>query len=145
MGSTVRRKTAEISTVSQKIITPSGPSINIYVLLTFMFCLLLFMRNLFIFYVSCATHTQQYFLPHKAVLHALCPQKYINNFSIVPVSFILVLALGRKEKRCCFFIKSKLYFLMNTGNLDHPTHCCYTHVWLPSAGVLIPNLYAVYR
>lgn len=58
MGSTVRRKTAEISTVSQKIITPSGPSINIYVLLTFMFCLLLFMRNLFIFYVSCATHTQ---------------------------------------------------------------------------------------
>ena len=34
---------------------------------------------------------------------------------------------------------------MNTGNLDHPTHCCYTHVWLPSAGVLIPNLYAVYR
>ena len=44
------------------------------------------------------------------MLHALCPQKYINNFSIVPVSFILVLALGRKEKRCCFFIKSKMYF-----------------------------------
>ena len=57
----------------------------------------------------CNTHTVV-FLPHKAVLHALCPQKYINNFSIVPVSFILVLALGRKEKRCCFFIKSKLYF-----------------------------------
>ena len=52
MGSTVRRKTAEISTVSQKVITPSGPSINIYVLFA------LVHEKFIYFYVSCATHTQ---------------------------------------------------------------------------------------
>lgn len=95
MGSTVRRKTAEISTVSQKVITPSGPSINIYVLFA-----LVHEKFIYFLCIMCNTHTV--FSPPKTVLYVLCPQKYINNFSIVPVSFILVLALGRK----CFFIKS---------------------------------------
>lgn len=100
MGSTVRRKTAEISTVSQKVITPSGPSINIYVLFA-----LVHEKFIYFLCIMCNTHTVV-FSPPKTVLYVLCPQKYINNFSNVPVSFILVLALGRKEKRCCFFIKS---------------------------------------